>query len=349
MNSTTSSGTSALPLRQRVDLAVLDDLDDLVLDRRADPGQLLRLAVERELRDRARRSRGSGSRRGGRRARGTTSSPSSSSMSASSSSWSATFAFRGSVAATPAIIRQAMRATRLPPDLQRAREPRADGARARRAARRRRPRARDRRQLAGRHRASSPTGSRPSSASSTSCTARARRASARPTSPASAARSPTGAELVLEMDCDFSHDPRDVPRLIAAARGRRPRARLALRRRAAAIANWGAVPARRSRAGGSLYARLAARRAVRDLTGGFKCFRRAVLETIDLDAIALAGLRLPDRDRPTARSAQGFRVVEVPIRFVDRERGRLEDERARSCSRRSGRCRCCGWRRARRL
>ena len=65
--------------------------------------------------------------------------------------------------------------------------------------------------------ASWPTGSRPSSPSSTCCTARRRRGSVPPTSPGFRRALAEGAELVLEMDCDFSHDPADVPRLIAAA------------------------------------------------------------------------------------------------------------------------------------
>ena len=80
------------------------------------------------------------------------------------------------------------------------------------------------------------------------------------------------------MDCDFSHDPADVPRLIAAAAD----ADLVLGSRyvqGGAVANWGLRAPVRSRAGGSLYARVLLGVAVRDLTGGFKCYRRAVLET----------------------------------------------------------------------
>ena len=134
-----------------------------------------------------------------------------------------------------------------------------------------------------------------------------------------------GAELVLEMDCDFSHDPADVPRLIAAAERRRPRARLALRPAAAASANWGRGRLFISRGRLALRAACCSASPVRDLTGGFKCFRRAVLETIDLDAIRLEGLRLPDRD-DVPRAARG-----LPRRrgadHVRRPRGgRLEDE-----------------------
>ncbi len=127
-----------------------------------------------------------------------------------------------------------------------------------------------------------------------------------------------GAELVLEMDCDFSHDPSDVPRLIAATRG----ADLALGSRyvpGGSVGNWGLVR-RAVSAGGSLYARVLLGVGVRDLTGGFKCYRREVLEAIDLDAIAARGYAFQIETTYRALRA-GFRVVEVPIDFVDREEG----------------------------
>jgi dolichol-phosphate mannosyltransferase len=128
-----------------------------------------------------------------------------------------------------------------------------------------------------------------------------------------------GAELVLEMDCDFSHDPEDVPRLIAAVEDG---ADVALGSRyvpGGGVRNWGAVR-RLISAGGSLYARLLLGVPVRDLTGGFKCFRRAVLETIDLDAISARGYAFQIETTFRALRA-GFRVVEVPITFADREIG----------------------------
>ena len=127
------------------------------------------------------------------------------------------------------------------------------------------------------------------------------------------------AELVLEMDCDFSHDPQDVPRLIAACEAG---ADLALGSRWVAgggTRNWGLVRQLISR-GGSLYARLVLGVGVRDLTGGFKCFRRAVLETIDRDAIAARGYGFQIEGTYRALRA-GFRVVELPITFVDRRVG----------------------------
>jgi dolichol-phosphate mannosyltransferase len=127
-----------------------------------------------------------------------------------------------------------------------------------------------------------------------------------------------GAELVLEMDCDFSHDPNDVPRLIAAAAD----ADVILGSRYVAgggVKNWGLVR-RFISAGGSWYARALLGANVRDLTGGFKCYRRAVLETIDLDAIHSKGYAF--QIETTYRALRkGFRVVEIPITFVDREAG----------------------------
>jgi dolichol-phosphate mannosyltransferase len=134
-----------------------------------------------------------------------------------------------------------------------------------------------------------------------------------------------GAELVLEMDCDFSHSPDDVPRLVAAARD----ADLVLGSRyvrGGSIGNWGAVR-RFVSAGGSLYARLLLGSGVRDLTGGFKCYRRGVLEAIDLDAIESRGYAF--QIETTYRAARaGFRVVEIPIHFVDREEGGSKMSRA---------------------
>jgi dolichol-phosphate mannosyltransferase len=134
-----------------------------------------------------------------------------------------------------------------------------------------------------------------------------------------------GADLILEMDCDFSHDPADVPRLIAASR----EADLALGSRyvpGGSVGNWGVVR-RAVSSGGSLYARLLLGVGVRDLTGGFKCYRRKVLETIDLDAISSRGYAFQIETTYRALRA-GFTVVEVPITFVDREEGGSKMSRA---------------------
>jgi dolichol-phosphate mannosyltransferase len=127
-----------------------------------------------------------------------------------------------------------------------------------------------------------------------------------------------GAELVLEMDCDFSHAPDDVPRLIEATRD----ADLVLGSRyvpGGSIPNWGLLRRFISR-GGCIYAQVFLQTRLRDLTGGFKCYRRRVLESIDLDAIDSKGYAF--QIETTYRTLRkGFQVVEVPITFVDREEG----------------------------
>jgi len=127
-----------------------------------------------------------------------------------------------------------------------------------------------------------------------------------------------GAELVLEMDCDFSHNPADVPRLIAAA----DEADLVLGSRYApggGTANWGLLRRTISR-GGCLYAQTILGMGVRDLTGGFKCFRRAALEAIDLGALSAHGYAFQIETTYRVKRA-GLRVNEVPITFVERRAG----------------------------
>ncbi len=126
------------------------------------------------------------------------------------------------------------------------------------------------------------------------------------------------AELVLEMDCDFSHDPADVPRLIAAASD----ADLVLGSRYAeggGTANWGLLRRIVSR-GGCIYAQAILGMRVRDLTGGFKCFRRSALEAIDLDALSAHGYAFQIEATYRVKRA-GLRIVEVPITFVERRAG----------------------------
>jgi dolichol-phosphate mannosyltransferase len=135
-----------------------------------------------------------------------------------------------------------------------------------------------------------------------------------------------GAELVLELDCDFSHNPSDVQRLVAACEAG---ADLALGSRYVAgggTENWG-LGRRIVSWGGSFYARALLGVGVRDLTGGFKCYRRRVLETIDLDAIDSKGYAF--QIETTYRTLRkGFRVVEVPINFVDRTAGHSKMSRS---------------------
>ncbi len=135
-----------------------------------------------------------------------------------------------------------------------------------------------------------------------------------------------GAELVIEMDCDFSHDPADVPRLIAEAESG---ADLVIGSRyvpGGSIPNWGVVR-RAISAGGNIYARVILGSRIRDLTGGFKCFRRVVLETIDLDAIDARGYAFQIENAYRTACA-GFRVTEIPIAFVDREEGKSKMSRS---------------------
>jgi dolichol-phosphate mannosyltransferase len=135
-----------------------------------------------------------------------------------------------------------------------------------------------------------------------------------------------GAELVLEMDCDFSHDPADVPRLIEAAESG---ADLVLGSRyvpGGSTRNWGLVRRLISR-GGSVYTALFLQMGVKDPTGGFKCFRRAVLERLDLDAITPRGYAFQIELTYRAKRA-GFEVVEIPITFVDRVVGQSKMSRS---------------------
>ena len=128
-----------------------------------------------------------------------------------------------------------------------------------------------------------------------------------------------GAELVVEIDCDFSHDPADVPRLIASCEAGTD---VALGSRwvdGGGTVNWGSGRKLISR-GGSLYARTILGVDIRDLTGGFKCFRREVLEAIELEAIAAKGYGF--QIETTYRVLRkGFSVAEIPITFVDRRVG----------------------------
>ena len=128
-----------------------------------------------------------------------------------------------------------------------------------------------------------------------------------------------GAGLVLEMDSDFSHNPADLPRLIEKAE---TDADLVLGSRyitGGSVTDWGLLRRLISR-GGSWYARVVLGVKVRDLTGGFKCFRRSVLEALDLNAVHADGYGF--QIELTYRTIQaGFRVAEIPIVFRDRRVG----------------------------
>ena len=127
-----------------------------------------------------------------------------------------------------------------------------------------------------------------------------------------------GAQLIVEMDCDFSHDPNDLPRLVAAAAD----ADLVLGSRyifGGGVRHWGPLRRAISR-GGCWYARRILGITIRDLTGGFKCFHRRVLETIPLGDVSAAGYGFQIEMTWRALLA-GFRVVEIPIIFTERVAG----------------------------
>ncbi|HYI15007.1 MAG TPA: polyprenol monophosphomannose synthase [Thermomicrobiales bacterium] len=130
---------------------------------------------------------------------------------------------------------------------------------------------------------------------------------------------------VIEMDADFSHHPAALPRLLQASRY----ADLVIGSRyipGGRTVNWPAHRKLISR-GGSLYARSVLNLPVRDLTGGFKCFRRFVLESIDLDSVDSTGYAF--QIELTYRAAnQGFRVAEIPITFAERLHGQSKMDRS---------------------
>jgi dolichol-phosphate mannosyltransferase len=127
-----------------------------------------------------------------------------------------------------------------------------------------------------------------------------------------------GATAIAQMDADFSHNPADLPRLLAALEAND----VVLGSRyveGGGVSDWGPLRRAISR-GGSSYARAALGLDVRDLTGGFKAFRREVLEAIDLGSISAEGYAFQVETTYRAIRA-GFRVVELPITFRDRRVG----------------------------
>lgn len=128
----------------------------------------------------------------------------------------------------------------------------------------------------------------------------------------------TDTQYIMEMDCDFSHDPANIPAFLDAIK----QADLVLGSRyvpGGRVENWGLLRRLISRWGG-LYARLVLGIPVNDLTGGNKCFRRKVLETLDLDAVSSQGYGF--QIEMTYRTIRrGFRVKEIPITFSDRQLG----------------------------
>jgi dolichol-phosphate mannosyltransferase len=134
-----------------------------------------------------------------------------------------------------------------------------------------------------------------------------------------------GYRYLLEMDADFSHDPKYVPKLLEAAE---KGADLVLGSRyvpGGGTINWGIVRQIVSR-GGSLYARSILGIPVRDLTGGFKCFNRQVLQSIELSAVHSSGYAF--QIELTYRAIKkGFTVQEIPIVFEERRVGQSKMSR----------------------
>ncbi|MGH2963526.1 MAG: polyprenol monophosphomannose synthase [Solirubrobacterales bacterium] len=127
-----------------------------------------------------------------------------------------------------------------------------------------------------------------------------------------------GAELVVQMDADLSHDPAELPRLLAAA----GEADLVIGSRyvpGGRVTDWGPGRLAISR-WGSRYARAVLGLAIHDMTSGFKCWQRRALEGVSLDSIDSHGYAFQVEMTHRA-SAAGFRVVEVPITFRDRRVG----------------------------
>jgi dolichol-phosphate mannosyltransferase len=129
-----------------------------------------------------------------------------------------------------------------------------------------------------------------------------------------------GYEQIVEMDADFSHNPTDLPRLIAPVVANEADLTLGSRWvRGGGTANWPLHRQLISR-GGSLYARSILGLPIRDLTGGFKCFHRDVLAALDLNAVRTSGYGFQIELTYHAIKA-GFRVREVPITFTERTHG----------------------------
>ena len=128
-----------------------------------------------------------------------------------------------------------------------------------------------------------------------------------------------GYDYIFEMDCDFSHNPNDLEKLLEAAQNG---ADVAVGSRYISginVVNWPLGMVLMSYFA-SIYVRIVTGMKVRDTTAGFKCYRRKVLETIDLNKIKLIGYGFQIEMKFTAYKF-GFNIVEVPIVFIDRQEG----------------------------
>lgn len=128
-----------------------------------------------------------------------------------------------------------------------------------------------------------------------------------------------GAEFICEMDCDFSHDPNDLPRLIAAAETECDVANGSRYVAGGKCVNWPFKRLLISRAGG-IFIRLMTGLPLRDPTGGFRCFRRKVLQTLNLDSIQSSGYSF-QLEMNYRAWLEGFIIKELPITFSERRAG----------------------------
>ncbi|MFJ8693105.1 polyprenol monophosphomannose synthase [Streptomyces roseolilacinus] len=134
-----------------------------------------------------------------------------------------------------------------------------------------------------------------------------------------------GYDVLVEMDADGSHQPEELPRLLAALDG----ADLVLGSRwvpGGSVVNWPKSRELLSR-GGSLYSRTLLGVPIKDVTGGYRAFRRRTLEGLGMDQVASQGYCF-QVDLAWRTVKAGFKVVEVPITFVERERGDSKMSRA---------------------
>lgn len=127
-------------------------------------------------------------------------------------------------------------------------------------------------------------------------------------------------DFIFEMDCDFSHDPDDLIRLLDACENKGADVSVGSRYvKGGKVKNW---PLKRILMSyfASVYVRLILWIGIKDTTAGFKCYRRKVLETINLDGVTFKGYAFQICMKYAA-IRHGFKVVEVPITFIDRELG----------------------------
>lgn len=129
-----------------------------------------------------------------------------------------------------------------------------------------------------------------------------------------------GADYIFEMDADFSHDPSDVPRLLSAAQSGADLVIGSRRMPGGKITGWN-WRRHLTSYGATILARALLKLKTKDVTAGFRCYCRRVLETINLDTITSSGYAFQEEMLYRTEQA-GFRVVEVPVTFTDRRQGK---------------------------